>query len=336
MISTKRAGRCMEEVVSWLAASDAVSLSQMITHGGYGCTQPLPWYDDGSNHEENRRVEFRLVEPHEAGYCARAAQVITPRSPGLDGGSELLQALSPADQAWGDLSAHGSMKPTVDALVQQHREAPELGALRVPQPLHRVSASPTPRLHPPGGSAIGSMPFEGHSAAEHVFGHGTSHGLQAKYRQESKHKRGRSQPPAEKAPATQLTAPELKNAWSEQTSSADRPGSRSRTEPPRAPPVLPNMPPSTLRAAAVDGSSTARARLQTAPHQGRHNTDGERLLSAQDITLSESSNNSFAPSGLPDVGQHVRTHNPGRSSNPGMASTRRKRIQFRFPNTRSR
>ena len=283
-ISTKRAGRCMEEVVSWLAASDAVSLSQMITHGGYGCTQPLPWYDDGSNHEENRRVEFRLVEPHEAGYCARAAQVITPRSPGPDGGSELPQALSPADQAWGDLSAHGSMKSAVDALAhQQHREAPELGALRVPQPLYRVSASPTPRVHPPGGSAIGSMPFEGHSAAEHVFGHSTSHGLQGKYRQESKHKRGRSRPSAEEA-AAQLAAPEPKNAWSEQTPSTERPGSRSRVEPPRAAPVLPSLPSSTLRTAAVDGSSTARARLQTAPHQGRHNTNGDRLLSAQDVT----------------------------------------------------
>ena len=38
------------------------TVAELIQHRGYGSTQPLPEYADGGNHEENRRVEMRLLE----------------------------------------------------------------------------------------------------------------------------------------------------------------------------------------------------------------------------------------------------------------------------------
>ena len=32
-----------------------------VEYKGYGCAQPLEGFDDGENHEENRRVEFKLI-----------------------------------------------------------------------------------------------------------------------------------------------------------------------------------------------------------------------------------------------------------------------------------
>ena len=37
-------------------------VDELIQHRGYGSTRPLPEYADGGNHEENRRVEMRLLE----------------------------------------------------------------------------------------------------------------------------------------------------------------------------------------------------------------------------------------------------------------------------------
>ena len=42
---------------------------ELVTHRGYGCTQPLPGFDDGQNHPENRRVMVRLLEPDHDGYA---------------------------------------------------------------------------------------------------------------------------------------------------------------------------------------------------------------------------------------------------------------------------
>lgn len=72
-ISTLRAERCERSIVAHLHAGHQPaanargvwghSLEELVQHRGCGCTLPLPGLDDGSNHEENRRVEMRLLDP---------------------------------------------------------------------------------------------------------------------------------------------------------------------------------------------------------------------------------------------------------------------------------
>ena len=47
----------------------------LITQRGYGSTQPLPSFADGGNHSENRRVEMRLLEPGQEGYCSEFSEI---------------------------------------------------------------------------------------------------------------------------------------------------------------------------------------------------------------------------------------------------------------------
>ena len=47
----------------------------LVTQRGCGSTMPLPGFDDGGNHTENRRVEMRLLEPGQEGYCSTLSEV---------------------------------------------------------------------------------------------------------------------------------------------------------------------------------------------------------------------------------------------------------------------
>jgi len=90
-ISTLRAERCERSIVAHLHAGHqsaakargvwVQSLEELIQHRGCGCTLPLPGLDDGGNHEENRRVEMRLLDPGEAGYCSPFAPVSADHVP---------------------------------------------------------------------------------------------------------------------------------------------------------------------------------------------------------------------------------------------------------------
>ena len=76
MISTKRANQCERSVVRHIikdAGSDHAwdaPVRPLVQSRGYGSTKPLADFDDEGNHEENRRVEMRLLEPGDDGYCA--------------------------------------------------------------------------------------------------------------------------------------------------------------------------------------------------------------------------------------------------------------------------
>ena len=57
-------------------------IDQLIVHRGYGSTKPLPGYDSDGNFEQNRRVEMRLLEPGEDGYCGSFAEAqVAARTP---------------------------------------------------------------------------------------------------------------------------------------------------------------------------------------------------------------------------------------------------------------
>ena len=47
----------------------------LVTQRGYGSTQPLPNFADGGNRPENRRVEMRLLEPGQEGYCSAFSEI---------------------------------------------------------------------------------------------------------------------------------------------------------------------------------------------------------------------------------------------------------------------
>ena len=90
-ISTKRSSRCERSIKEHTLArntprahADAMwghAIETLISHRGYGSTQPLPGFDDGENYEENRRVEMRLLEPGEEGYCSTFAAVAARAAP---------------------------------------------------------------------------------------------------------------------------------------------------------------------------------------------------------------------------------------------------------------
>ena len=81
MISTKRARQCERSIKRHLDAANegdvvwGLPLDELISHRGYGSTNPLPEFDDGKNHPENRRVEMRLLEPGEEGYRSAFSKV---------------------------------------------------------------------------------------------------------------------------------------------------------------------------------------------------------------------------------------------------------------------
>ena len=50
-------------------------IDALVTQRGCGSTMPLPGFDDGGNHLENRRVEMRLLEPGQDGYCSQLSEV---------------------------------------------------------------------------------------------------------------------------------------------------------------------------------------------------------------------------------------------------------------------
>jgi len=104
-ISTLRAKRCETSIKEHVRARQGTHkedqmwgqpLDAMIIHAGYGSTQPLPGFDDGGNHEENRRVEMRLLEPGRALYTAAATQsaAVEPFSAGAGG------ATAGAEELW--------------------------------------------------------------------------------------------------------------------------------------------------------------------------------------------------------------------------------------------
>ena len=99
MISTKRASKCEESIKQHVIAHNPPKrkanamwghpIEQLVQHQGYGCTVPLPEFADGGNYEENRRVEMRLVEEGEDGYCCPLGAVAAkegkrPRPPKKD------------------------------------------------------------------------------------------------------------------------------------------------------------------------------------------------------------------------------------------------------------
>ena len=76
-ISTLRAEQCQRSLKHHLHAIQieagtmekwGAPVDELIQHRGFGSTKPLPGFDDGENYEVNRRVEMRLVEPHQEGY----------------------------------------------------------------------------------------------------------------------------------------------------------------------------------------------------------------------------------------------------------------------------
>jgi hypothetical protein len=88
-ISTRRARRCSESIRRHLARANEITeadelwgepISRLITHRGCGNAQALEGFDDGRNHWQNRRVEMRLLEPHEEGYCSDLPRVPTPEA----------------------------------------------------------------------------------------------------------------------------------------------------------------------------------------------------------------------------------------------------------------
>ena len=87
-ISTARAKQCKRSICAHLedmveGASDDEGSTMawgkpvytLVTHRGYGSTRPKPEFEDGGNHPENRRVEMRLLEPGDDGYCSSFAKV---------------------------------------------------------------------------------------------------------------------------------------------------------------------------------------------------------------------------------------------------------------------
>ena len=90
MISTLRAKRCEKSIKQHVRAHNPGKgkadgmwghpIELLITHRGYGSTQPLPEYSDGGNYEQNRRVEMRLLEPGEEGYCSSFAPIYAPET----------------------------------------------------------------------------------------------------------------------------------------------------------------------------------------------------------------------------------------------------------------
>jgi len=92
-------------------------IDQLIVHRGYGSTKPLPGYDSDENFEQNRRVEMRLLEPGEDGYCGSFAEAQvaarTPRQP--------VDAAAPPSTA----TAETNPKLAASAWVRSHAPAVE-------------------------------------------------------------------------------------------------------------------------------------------------------------------------------------------------------------------
>ena len=87
-ISTKRSKQCKRSIVRHIQAANvgspamwSVQLDDLIQPRGYGSTQPLSEYADGGNYEQNRRVEMRLLEPGQEGYCKAFSTVAPPPPP---------------------------------------------------------------------------------------------------------------------------------------------------------------------------------------------------------------------------------------------------------------
>ena len=87
-ISSLRADQCGKSTRAHVAdqgdgETDAIGaplawgkqIDGLITQRGYGSTQPLPGFDDGGNYPENRRVEMRLLEPGQEGYCSPFSEI---------------------------------------------------------------------------------------------------------------------------------------------------------------------------------------------------------------------------------------------------------------------
>ena len=92
-------------------------IDQLIVHRGYGSTKPLPGYDGDENFEQNRRVEMRLLESGEDGYCGSFAEAQvaarTPRQP--------VDAAAPPSTA----TAETNPKLAASAWVRSHAPAVE-------------------------------------------------------------------------------------------------------------------------------------------------------------------------------------------------------------------
>ena len=96
-ISTKRSKQCKRSIVRHMLAANRgssamwdVQVDDLIQPRGYGSTQPLPDYADGGNYVQNRRVEMRLLETGQEGYCAPFSVVAAlPIDPAVEAATKI-------------------------------------------------------------------------------------------------------------------------------------------------------------------------------------------------------------------------------------------------------